>query len=228
MINARCLRFPDLRLIGPEGEQVGIIQSRRALQMAEDAGLDLVLVAPNAQPPVCRIVDHGKYKYEQEKRDKDNKHKRKAQEVKGIKLRPSTAGHDLQVLLKNSRKFLEEGDKVRFLVQFKSREIAHPEIAVAKLDWFLKELGDSVQMDKPAGLEGRQMTMVVSPNKKAPAKGLNKDGKQAEDKQDGGEEVQDLGDRQDSAPQSVQQPHVLPQERQPEAPPGERAGTRKR
>jgi translation initiation factor IF-3 len=203
MINARCLRYPDLRLIGPDGEQYGILQSRKALQMAEDAGLDLVLVAPNAQPPVCRIVDHGKYKYEQEKRERDNKHKRKTQEVKGIKLRPSTAGHDLQVSLRNARKFLEEGDKVRFLVQFKSREIAHPEIARDKLNWFLEELGDSVQIEKPAGLEGRQMTMIVGPNKKAPAKTTSNDGKQTKDKQDSGEEVQDLGQREDSAAQSV-------------------------
>jgi translation initiation factor IF-3 len=172
--------------------------------MAEDAGLDLVLVAPNAQPPVCRIIDYGKYKYEQEKRDKENKHKRKPQDVKGIKLRPGTAGHDLQVLLKNAKKFLDEGDKVRFLVQFRSREIAHPEIAIAKLNWFLEQLGDSIQMDKPAGLEGRQMTMVVSPNKKViSTKEASTDGKQAQDVQDGSQEVQDLGDRQDTAPQSV-------------------------
>ena len=204
MINARCLRFPDLRLIGPEGEQVGIVQSRRALQMAEEAGLDLVLVAPNAQPPVCRIIDYGKYKYETGKRDKENKHKRKTQDVKGIKLRPGTAGHDLQVSLKNARKFLEEGDKVRFLVQFRSREIAHPEIAIDKLKWFLEQLGDTVVIEKPAGLEGRQMTMIVGPNKKTvQQKGITKDGKQAKDEQDGSQEVQDIGHRQDIAPQGI-------------------------
>jgi translation initiation factor IF-3 len=201
MINQRCLRFPDVRLIGPEGEQIGIVQTRKALGMAEEVGLDLVLVAPNAQPPVCRIIDYGRYKYEMEKREKENRHKRKTQDVKGIKLRPGTAGHDLQVLLRNSRKFLEEGDKVRFLVQFRAREIAHPELGVQKLNWFLEQLGDTVQVDKTPGLEGRQMTMVVSPNKKAPK--ANKDGKQAEDKQDGGKAVQDIGNRQDPAPQSI-------------------------
>jgi len=202
MINSRVLRFPDIRLIGPDNEQVGIVQSRKALQMAEDVGLDLVLVAPNAQPPVCRIIDYGKYKYESGKRDKENKHKRKVQDVKGIKLRPGTAGHDLQVLLRNTRKFLDEGDKVRFLVQFRAREITHPEIGVEKLKWFLEQLGDTVVLDKPAGLEGRQMTMVVSPNKKVLAKG-KQDGKQAEDVQDSSQAVQDIGDRQDPAPQSL-------------------------
>jgi translation initiation factor IF-3 len=203
MINQRCLRYPDVRLIGAEGEQVGIVATRKALQMAQDAGLDLVLVAPNAQPPVCRVIDYGKYKYETVKREKENKHKRKAQDVKGIKFRPGTAGHDLQVLLKNAKKFLDEGDKVRFLVQFRAREITHPEIGIQKMNWFLEQLGDTVQIDKPAGLEGKQMTMVVSPNKKAPVKKEKTDGKQAKDVQDSSETVQDHGDRQDSAPQSV-------------------------
>ncbi len=218
MINQRCLRHPDVRLIGAAGEQVGIISTRKALLMAQDAGLDLVLVAASASPPVCRIIDYGRYKYETEKRDKENKHKRKVQDVKGIKLRPGTAGHDLQVLLKNAKKFLDEGDKVRFLVQFRAREITHPEIGVQKLHWFLEQLGDTVQIDKPAGLEGKQMTLVVSPNKKAPApkKGSN-DGKQAQDVEDSSETVQDNGDREDPAPEGVQQPHVLPQEQQPEA-----------
>jgi translation initiation factor IF-3 len=203
MINQRCLRYPDVRLIGAEGEQVGIVATRKALQMAQDAGLDLVLVAPNAQPPVCRVIDYGKYKYETVKREKENKHKRKAQDVKGIKFRPGTAGHDLQVLLRNAKKFLDEGDKVRFLVQFRAREITHPEIGIQKMNWFLEQLGDTVQIDKPAGLEGKQMTMVVSPNKKAPVKKEKTDGKQAKDVQDSSETVQDHGDRQDSAPQSV-------------------------
>jgi translation initiation factor IF-3 len=220
MINQRCLRHPDVRLIGAAGEQVGIVATRKALQMAQEAGLDLVLVAATASPPVCRIIDYGRYKYETEKREKENKHKRKVQDVKGIKLRPGTAGHDLQVLLKNAKRFLEEGDKVRFLVQFRAREITHPEIGVQKLNWFLEQLGDTVQIDKPAGLEGKQMTLVVSPNKKAPVKKEKTektDGKQAKDVEDSSETVQDNGDRQDSAPESVQQPHVLPQERQPEA-----------
>jgi translation initiation factor IF-3 len=203
MINQRCLRYPDVRLIGAEGEQVGIVATRKALQMAQDAGLDLVLVAPNAQPPVCRVIDYGKYKYETVKREKENKHKRKAQDVKGIKFRPGTAGHDLQVLLRNAKKFLDEGDKVRFLVQFRAREITHPEIGIQKMNWFLEQLGDTVQIDKPAGLEGKQMTMVVSPNKKAPVKKEKTDGKQAKDVQDSSETVQDHGDRQDSAPQSL-------------------------
>lgn len=203
MINAKCLRFPDVRLIGPAGEQVGIVQSRKALQMAEDAGLDLVLVAPNAQPPVCRVIDYGKYKYDQEKREKENRLKRKTQDVKGIKIKPGTAGHDLQVSLKKARKFLEEGDKVRFLVQFKAREIAHPEIGVAKLNWFLEQLSDIAQVDKAPGLEGKQMTMVVSPNKKAIQQKASNDGKQAENKQDSGKAVQNLGHGQDSAPQGI-------------------------
>ena len=181
------MRFPDLRLIGADGEQVGIVQSRKALQMAEDAGLDLVLVAPNARPPVCRIIDHGKFKYTQGKRQKLNKAKSKTQDVKGIKLRPSTKGQDIEIRLKRAIKFLGEGHKVRFVVRFRSREMSHPEIARARLEWFLEQLSGMFQVEKPATIEGRMMTMVISPSKQA-VRESSKDGK-VEDKQISGEAV---------------------------------------
>jgi translation initiation factor IF-3 len=201
-VNEKCLRYADVRLIGADGSQVGIVQTRKALQMAKDAGLDLVAVATNAQPPVCRIIDYGKYKYEQGKKERESKAKRFKQDVKGIKLRPNTAGHDLQVLLRNALKFLAEGHKVRFLVQFRAREVTHPEIGAQKLEWFLGEIGqDKVLVEKTPSMEGRQMTMVVSPTKKL----VNKDGKveKNENVKNSGQEVQNLGNGQDPQAQSL-------------------------
>lgn len=158
-----------MRLIGPDGEQIGIVQTRKALQMAEDANMDLVMVAPHEQPPVCKIVDYGKYKYEQKKLQKESRAKRKQQEVKGIKLKPGTAANDLQILLRKASSWLDEGHKVRFLVQHRAREVTHPEIGRGKLEWFIRELGDRAQIEKPIGLDGTQMTMVLSPAKRPSA-----------------------------------------------------------
>jgi len=192
VINEKCLRFPDVRLIDAEGRQAGIVRTMEALRMAREAGLDLVLVAPNASPPVCRIVDYGKHKYELGKKQKESRAKRKVQEVKGIKLTPSTAGADLEVRLKRTRKFLEEGHKVKFTVRFRSREHTHPEIAEAKLQWILDRLEIPIQIEKPAGIEGRQMTLVISPGKKPTTKKEKSNG-EVQDVQDSGEAVQDNG-----------------------------------
>lgn len=182
--------------------------------MAREAGLDLVMVAPAAQPPVCKIIDYGKYKYETEKREKENK--KTKQDVKGIKMRPGTAAHDLGVLQKNARKFLEEGHKVRVTCQFRAREITHPEIGQRKLEKFAEQLADISMIEKHPGLDGKLMTMVLYP--KAP--GTGKKNAKAENKQDGSEEVQDNGVGQDHPAEVAQQPHVLPQERGAEATPG--------
>jgi translation initiation factor IF-3 len=165
--------------------------------MAEDLSMDLVMVAPQAQPPVCRIVDFGKFKYEQKKMAKESKAKRKVQEVKGIKFQPGTAIGDLQIQLKKARAFLGEGHKVRFVVRHRARELSHPEIGRGKLQWFVDQLGTLAMIEKPTSLEGNQMTMVLSPGKKPAG---TTDGK-VENKQDGGEAVQDHGDRQDHAPE---------------------------
>ncbi|GIV03865.1 MAG: translation initiation factor IF-3 [Fimbriimonadales bacterium] len=187
MINEKCLRFPDVRLIDAQGKQAGIVRTMEALKMAREAGLDLVLVAPNADPPVCKIVDYGKHKYEQDKKQKEAKAKRKVQDVKGVKLTPSISTGDLEVRLKQVTKFLTEGHKVKFTVRFRSREHTHPEIAEAKLNWILERLEVPYQIDKPAGIEGRQMTMVISPGK-VTAKKETKNG-EVQDVQDSGEEV---------------------------------------
>lgn len=153
--------------------------------MAEDAGLDLVMVAPQASPPVCRIVDFGKFKYEQKKQAKESKAKRKVQEVKGIKLRPGTALGDLQIQLKKALAWLQEGHKVRFVIQHRARELSHPEIGRGKLQWFLEQIGPLGVIEKPIGVDGNQMTMVLSPGKKSSGGG---DG-QTKNEQNGSEEI---------------------------------------
>jgi len=152
-----------VRVIDEEGQAIGIMNVRDALALAQDKGLDLIEVAPQAQPPVCRIMDYGKYKYEQGKRERDQHKKQKQQDVKGIKMRPVTAEHDFQVRLRAAQKFLEEGDKVKVTIQFKAREITHPEIARRLMDKLVEAVADHAVIEKPPTIEGRMMTMVLSP-----------------------------------------------------------------
>ncbi len=152
-----------MRVIDEEGQAIGIMNVRDALALAQDKGLDLIEVAPQAQPPVCRIMDYGKYKYEQGKRERDQHKKQKQQDVKGIKMRPVTAEHDFQVRLRAAQKFLEEGDKVKVTIQFKAREITHPEIARRLMDKLVEAVADHAVIEKPPTIEGRMMTMVLSP-----------------------------------------------------------------
>jgi translation initiation factor IF-3 len=213
------LKYRDLRIIGSEGQQLGIMQSRQALQMAKDEGLDLVMVSPTAQPPVCKIIDYGKHKYLEGKLGKDKKSKQ--QEVKGIKISPRIAEHDLSFLVKNAIRFLEEGHKVKVTCMFKAREITHPELGRKKLDTFAELVKDIAVVERAPSLDGRMMIMVLNPK---PNTGSKKNAK-AEDKQDGGEKVQDLRNGEDSAPQVAQQSPVPAQEGEPEATPGAGAGT---
>jgi translation initiation factor IF-3 len=178
MINERLLRLEQVRLLGPEGEQLGVMSTREALQRAKEAELDLVLVAPNAEPPVCKIVDYGKHKYEQSKAKKD--HKKKVQEVKGVKLRPGTDVHDIGVLVKKAKRFLEEGHKVRVTCVFRHRELAHPEVGREKLAKIAVELEAYGKIDRDPVLNGREMVIVVNP-----VIGKKRDAK-AENKEDGG------------------------------------------
>ena len=136
---------------------------REALDMARERGLDLIEVAPTAQPPVCRIMDFGKYKYEQAKREREAQKKQRMTEMKGIKMRPGTAEHDFQFKLKNVLKFLKEGDKVKITVIFRSREITHPEFARKSLDRMSEAIAEIGWVEKPPAMEGRTMTMIVSP-----------------------------------------------------------------
>lgn len=186
------------------------------MNLAREQGLDLVMVSPTAQPPVCKIIDFGRYKYTMEKQQKEGK--RKQQEVKGIKISPRIAEHDLTFLLKNASRFLEEGHKVKITCMFRAREVTHPEIGRKKLELMASQVADISVVERAPTMDGRLMIMVLNPK---PTTGKQKHAK-TEDKQDGGKEVQDHGDRQDHAPEVVQQPHVLAQERGPEAAP--RAG----
>jgi translation initiation factor IF-3 len=197
MINERVLRFRDIRVIGPEGEQIGIIQSRPALNMAREQGLDLVLVSATANPPVCRIIDYGRHKYEMDKRERENK--KKKTEVKGLKIKPSIAEHDLNTNLKKALGFLAEGDKVRIVCQFRAREITHPEIGRAKLQVFIDKTADVAQVERPPTMEANQMVVVLMPKS---GKGPKKDVK-TQDKQDGGEAVQDHGQGKDHPAEGV-------------------------
>jgi translation initiation factor IF-3 len=172
-----------VRVIGPEGDQVGILQSRQALNMAREQGLDLVMVSPSAQPPVCKIIDYGRHKYETEKQSKDTK--RKSTDVKGIKISPRIAEHDLTFLVKNASKFLEEGHKVKVTCMFKAREVTHPELGRKKLELFAQMVDHLATVERTPSLDGRLMIMVLVPR---PNIGSKKNVK-VEDKQDGGEAV---------------------------------------
>ncbi|MCK6412272.1 MAG: translation initiation factor IF-3 [Azonexus sp.] len=149
-----------------EGEQLGIVTVRVALQMAEEAGVDLVEIAPLAKPPVCRVMDYGKFKYQEAKRAHEAKLKQKQVQVKEVKLRPGTDENDYQIKLRNMTRFLEEGDKVKVTLRFRGREMAHQEFGMRQLERIktdLDELGLVEQMPK---MEGRQMVMVIGPAKK--------------------------------------------------------------
>jgi translation initiation factor IF-3 len=165
---------------------------------------------------VCKIIDFGRYKYTIEKQQKESK--RKQQEVKGIKISPRIAEHDLTFLLKNAARFLEEGHKVKITCQFRAREVTHPEIGRRKLELMASQVAEIGVVERPPTMDGRLMIMVLNPKATT---GKPKHAK-TEDKQDGGQEVQDHGDRQDNASEVVQQPHVPAQERSSEAAP--RAG----
>ncbi len=216
------LKYRDIRVIGPEGDQLGIMQSRQALTLAKEEGLDLVMVSPTAQPPVCRIIDYGRHKYLEGKLGKDKKSKQ--QEVKGIKISPRIAEHDLQTNVGKAIRFLSDGNKVKVTCMFKAREITHPELGKKKLDVFAEAVIEYGTVERTPTLDGRLMIMVLTPKPNIkPIVGKKKDAKD-QDKQDGGQAVQDHGDGKDHAAKVVQQPPVPAQERIAEAPVG--AGAR--
>ncbi|MDO6585578.1 translation initiation factor IF-3 [Salipiger sp. 1_MG-2023] len=161
-INDR-IRAPEIRLIGAEGENLGVQTPRRAVELAEQAGLDLVEISPNAVPPVCKIMDFGKFKYEQQKRESEARKKQKIIEVKEIKFRPGTDTHDYDVKMRSVLKFLEGGDKVKITLRFRGREMAHQNLGRELLERVasdVKELGKIENMPK---MEGRQMIMMIGP-----------------------------------------------------------------
>ncbi len=161
------IRISPLRVIGPEGEMLGVMARDEALRRAQEYGLDLVEISPTAKPPVCKIMDYGKYKYEQKKKAQQSKAKQHNMQVKEVRLRPKTDTHDIEVKKRKARKFLEEGNKVCFMVIFRGREITHPEIPLAILQDIVQELADVCKVERPPSIEGRRMNMVVAPIKKA-------------------------------------------------------------
>jgi len=149
-------------LITEDGEQLGIVDLEEALKQAREKELDLVEVAPQANPPVCRVMDYNKYKYEQEKKEKKSRKGQKIIHLKQIRVRPNIEEHDYQVKLKNLRKFLEKGDKVKIFLMFKGRERAHPEIGNKILNKFIGDLSDISEIEQPPILKGRFMTTVLN------------------------------------------------------------------
>ena len=149
-----------------EGEQLGIVSVRAALQMAEEAGVDLVEIAPTAKPPVCRIMDYGKFKYQEQKRAHEAKLKQKQVQVKEVKLRPGTDENDYQIKLRNMTRFLEEEDKVKVTLRFRGREMAHQEFGMRQLERIKADLEAVGQVEQMPKMEGRQMIMIIAPAKK--------------------------------------------------------------
>lgn len=153
----------EVRVVGSNGEQVGVVPLREAIQMAFDIGLDLVEIAPGAEPPVCKILDFGKYKYEIQKKKNEARKKQKVIEVKEIKMRPGIDDHDYEVKLRNMRRFLDDGDKVKVTIRFRGREMVHQDLGLKVLDRVREELEGLAKVEQTPKLEGRQMVMVIAP-----------------------------------------------------------------
>jgi len=154
---------PKVRVIDAEGENHGVISLEDALEIAEEAGLDLVEVSPQVDPPVCKVLDYGKYKYEQQKKANEARKKQKIIEVKEIKMRPGIDEHDYQVKMKNVRKFLDNGDKVKMTIRFRGREMAHQDLGLKVLTRVREELDELIKIEQMPKTEGRLMVMVIAP-----------------------------------------------------------------
>ena len=157
------IRAPEIRLIGAEGENLGVVSPAQALEMASEVGLDLVEISPNATPPVCKIMDFGKFKYEQQKREAEARKKQKIIEVKEVKFRPNTDQHDYDVKMRNVMKFLESGDKVKVTLRFRGREMAHQDIGAELLHRVAADIEDVGKVENMPKMEGRQMIMMIAP-----------------------------------------------------------------
>ncbi|MFQ7091469.1 MAG: translation initiation factor IF-3 [Coprococcus sp.] len=160
MINEQ-IRDREIRLIGEDGEQLGIMSARDAMKLAREANLDLVKIAPTAKPPVCKIIDYGKYRYEQARREKEARKKQKTIEVKEIRLSPNIDTNDLNTKVNQARKFVSGGNKVKVAVRFRGRELAHTAAGKTILEDFAQKLSDIAVIDKPAKLEGKSMVMFL-------------------------------------------------------------------
>ena len=161
MINEQ-IRDREVRLIGPDGEQIGVVSSREAQKIADEAGLDLVKIAPNAQPPVCKVLDYGKYRYELARKEKDAKKKQKTVELKEIRLSPNIDTNDLNTKMNAAKKFLAKGNKVKITLRFRGREMAHMSSSKHILDDIAENLSDVAVVEKAPKIEGRSIGMVLA------------------------------------------------------------------
>ncbi len=161
MINEQ-IRDKEVRVIGAGGEQIGVMSAKDAMKLAKEAELDLIKIAPTAKPPVCKIADYGKYRYEQARREKDAKKKQKTIDIKEVRLSPNIDTNDLNTKINQARKFLAKGDKVKVTLRFRGRELAHVNDSKVILDDFAKQLEDVAVIDKPAKFEGRSMIMFLT------------------------------------------------------------------
>lgn len=162
----RDVRAPEVRVIGPDGGQLGLMSSKEAYFKAQDMGLDLVEISPNANPPVCKIVDYGKFRYQQTKKEKESKKAQHQTKVKEVKLKPNIDEHDLQVKLKRARDFLEHGDKVKVTCMFRGREMLHTDVGRKVIERFCKELSDYCSVEGSAKLMGRSLSLTLAPQAK--------------------------------------------------------------
>ena len=159
------IRAPEIRLIGADGENVGVVTPARAMQLAEEAGLDLVEISPSAVPPVCKIMDFGKFKYETQKKEAEARKKQKIIEIKEVKFRPNTDTHDYEVKMRNVIRFLEDGDKVKVTLRFRGREMAHQDLGRVLLDRVAEDVKELGKVESMPRVEGRQMVMMIGPTK---------------------------------------------------------------
>ena len=157
------IRDKEIRLIGADGAQLGIMSAEQANEMAEEQGMDLVKISPQAVPPVCKLMDYGKYKFEQGKREKEAKKNQKVIEVKEIRLSATIDTHDMEVKAKATEKFLKNGDKVKVTIRFRGRQIKHGDLGLDVMDAFYEMVKDSAAIDRPAKQEGRNMFMILTP-----------------------------------------------------------------
>jgi translation initiation factor IF-3 len=157
------IRVPEVRVVAEDGSNLGVLATEDALRRAQEKGLDLVEVNPKSVPPVCKILDFGKYKYEEKKKQREAKRKQTVMEVKEVKLRPKTDDHDLETKIRKARNFIEEGNKVKFTVRFRGREITHPERAQMQLDLIWSRLEDLANMEQRPTMEAKTMALIVAP-----------------------------------------------------------------
>lgn len=162
IVNDR-IRANEVRLIGKDGEQIGVVQRKEALRLAEEANMDLVLVSPNAKPPVARVMDYGKYRYEQQKKEREARKNQKVVNIKEIRLSPTIDDHDFDTKLRNARKFLEKGDKVKVSIRFRGRAITHKDIGREVLERMAEKASDISQVESKAKMDGRSMFLMLAP-----------------------------------------------------------------